>query len=443
MKRKIALLVSFAFLGAGAFAQNNSQPAKKPALLGFYVNALDFNTIQAFKEDNSNFRNITKLRDMSYGVGFAYWRGITNKLDFSVRLNAAFHDYAKERGETLDRRAGFGLELEPSVHLRPFNDNVVVNPFLSAGIGAGTYMGEIGAYAPTGIGMQFNIKGATYIMAQANYRWTLTEDVFKDHMNYSIGFFTKMRADKPKVVLPPPPPPVQDRDGDGVIDSEDRCPDVAGLASLQGCPDRDGDGIADDLDKCPDIPGVAKYDGCPIPDSDGDGINDEEDKCPDVAGVARYQGCPIPDTDGDGVNDEVDKCPTRPGPASNNGCPEIAKQVVEKINFAAKNVFFSTGSAKLMPKSFKSLDEVAKLMQDDNSLMIDIDGHTDSQGSDAVNQALSEKRANSVKDYLIAKGVDASRLKATGFGASKPIANNATAAGRAQNRRTEMTVRNF
>jgi OmpA-OmpF porin, OOP family len=160
-------------------------------------------------------------------------------------------------------------------------------------------------------------------------------------------------------------------------------------------------------------------------------------------GTAKYQGCPIPDTDGDGVNDEEDKCPSRSGPASNQGCPVIAKEVIEKINFAAKNVFFATGSYKLLPKSFKSLDAVVDLMKADASLMIDIDGHTDSQGSDESNQVLSDNRAGAVKNYLITKGVDASKLKSTGYGETKPVADNTTAAGRAKNRRTEMTVRNF
>ncbi|MEO6542255.1 MAG: outer membrane beta-barrel protein, partial [Ferruginibacter sp.] len=104
---------------------------------------------------------------------------------------------------------------------------------------------------------------------------------------------------------PPPPPPmpvIYDRDGDGIADAQDKCPDVRGLAALQGCPDRDGDGIADGDDKCPDVAGVSRYQGCPIPDTDKDGINDELDKCPTVAGVSRYLGCPIPDTDGDGLN---------------------------------------------------------------------------------------------------------------------------------------------
>jgi outer membrane protein OmpA-like peptidoglycan-associated protein/opacity protein-like surface antigen len=247
----------------------------------------------------------------------------------------------------------------------------------------------------------------------------------------------------PGTLPPPPTPVVLDRDGDGVMDADDRCPDVAGLVALKGCPDRDGDGIADMDDKCPDVAGLAKYQGCPIPDTDNDGVNDEMDKCPTVAGFARYQGCPVPDTDGDGINDEMDKCPTIAGVASNYGCPVIAKEIVEKINYAAKNIFFATGSYKLLDKSNKSLDDVVALLKQDQSLMLDIDGHTDAQGSDESNQVLSDNRAGAVKNYLVSKGIDASRLKSTGYGETKPIADNTTAAGRAKNRRTEMQVRNY
>jgi outer membrane protein OmpA-like peptidoglycan-associated protein len=246
--------------------------------------------------------------------------------------------------------------------------------------------------------------------------------------------------------VPPPPPPVVvvlDRDGDGVLDADDRCPDVAGLASLKGCPDRDGDGIADIDDRCPDVAGTAKYQGCPIPDTDGDGVNDEEDKCPTVKGLPRYLGCPIPDTDGDGVNDEEDRCVNLPGTVSNYGCPVIAKEIIEKVNFAAKNIFFATGSYKLLEKSYASLNGIVSLLKSDASLMIDIDGYTDSQGSDESNQVLSDNRAGAVKNYLVSKGIDASRLKSTGYGETKPVADNTTAAGRARNRRTEMNVRNY
>ncbi len=117
--------------------------------------------------------------------------------------------------------------------------------------------------------------------------------------------------------------------------------------------------------------------------------------------------------------------------------------MIDKINFAAQNVFFATGSFKLLPKSFKSLDEVAKLLKDDESLMVDVNGHTDAQGKDDKNQILSENRAAAVKAYLVSKGISDSRLTSVGFGSTKPVADNNTAAGRAKNRRTELSVRNF
>ncbi len=244
-------------------------------------------------------------------------------------------------------------------------------------------------------------------------------------------------------VMAPTVAPPSDRDGDGIPDSLDACPDQAGPAALHGCPDRDGDGIADKDDDCPDVPGLAKYRGCPIPDTDKDGINDEEDKCPTVPGVARYHGCPIPDTDGDGVNDEEDKCPNEPGPASNFGCPVIKAEVIEKVNTAAKNIFFASGSAKLLAKSYSSLNNVVRVLKDNPTFKVDVEGHTDITGVKEKNQVLSENRAASVKAYLVSKGIDESRISSAGFGADKPIADNKTAAGKAKNRRVEMKLRNY
>jgi outer membrane protein OmpA-like peptidoglycan-associated protein len=285
-------------------------------------------------------------------------------------------------------------------------------------------------------------------MLQAQYKFTLTDKYLGDNLFYSIGFAQNIGNEYRTPTAPPPPPvPVveapKDRDGDGIVDADDKCPDLAGVASLMGCPDKDGDGIGDADDKCPDLAGLAKYNGCPIPDTDNDGINDELDKCVSVAGMARYQGCPIPDTDGDGVNDEEDKCVTEVGPAANFGCPEIKQAVIDKINYAAKNIFFATGSAKLLPKSFKPLNDVAKIMGEDQSLKLSIDGHTDNMGKPDKNQALSESRADAVKAYLASKGVDESRMTATGHGQDEPVADNKTATGRAKNRRVEMKASNF
>ena len=197
---------------------------------------------------------------------------------------------------------------------------------------------------------------------------------------------------------------------------------------------------AGENDKCPTVPGLAKYEGCPIPDTDKDGINDEEDKCPSEAGVARYAGCPVPDRDKDGINDEEDKCPDVPGVAAQQGCPEITEEVTKTVNYAAKNVYFATGSTKLLKQSYKPLDELVNVLSDNTSLKLKIDGHTDNVGNDDFNMKLSDGRAASVKSYLVGKGISEDRLESEGFGETTPVADNKTSAGRSKNRRVEMKV---
>lgn len=239
----------------------------------------------------------------------------------------------------------------------------------------------------------------------------------------------------------------KDRDKDGVTDDVDACPTLAGTALTNGCPDQDKDGVANQTDKCPDVAGVAKYTGCPIPDSDKDSVNDEEDQCKDVPGLVRYKGCPIPDTDKDGINDEADKCVNVAGPADNNGCPipdtvlpAIQQAIIEKVNYAAQQIFFAKNSDKLTPGSLPSLQEVVRLLKDHAELRMSVDGYTDNTGKAATNLALSQKRAEAVKKYLVQQGVEASRLQAKGHGPENPVADNSTEAGRAKNRRVEMNL---
>jgi len=429
MKEKsIKITLALAILCQSVFAQEFTTP-KKPSLFGFSGNIVSFSN------------KLSSVKNSDAGFSLMWWKGLTNKIDLSVRYNGLFSNYAKTEaasGEYIN-------EVEASFHARPMNDNHILSPFITAGIGAGNYAKKaIAPYVPLGAGLQVNLYNESYIFLQGNYRFSLAKTKLDNNIFLSLGVAGRLGDATPAPVkalpVPPPPPVVVDTDNDGVPDSTDACPAVAGVPALNGCPDKDSDGIADKDDKCPDMAGLARYNGCPIPDTDKDGINDEQDKCPDVAGVAKYDGCPIPDTDKDGVNDEMDKCPSLAGIAANDGCPEIKAEVKKRIDVAAKQIFFATGSAKLLAKSNKSLNEIAKVLSEDANLKIDINGHTDNTGKPEKNKLLSENRAKAVYDYLAKKGVSEERLQSAGFGQEQPIADNKKAAGRAKNRRVELNL---
>ncbi|GAA3518628.1 OmpA family protein [Aquimarina addita] len=229
-----------------------------------------------------------------------------------------------------------------------------------------------------------------------------------------------------------------DTDGDGITDAKDDCPDVAGTAEFNGCPDTDGDGIADPKDECPTVAGLANLNGCP--DADGDGITDAKDDCPNEAGPAANNGCPYQDKDGDGVLDKDDNCPDVAGTVANNGCPEVTEEVQKKLNEYAAQVLFDSGKSSIKAQSDKVLSDIIAILNEYPSAKFTVEGHTDSAGSEASNQKLSDARANSVKTYLTGKGVDQFRLSAIGYGESRPIASNKTRDGRAQNRRVEINL---
>ena len=229
-----------------------------------------------------------------------------------------------------------------------------------------------------------------------------------------------------------------DTDGDGITDAKDDCPDVAGTAEFNGCPDTDGDGVADPKDECPTVAGLASLNGCP--DADGDGITDANDGCPNEAGPAENNGCPYQDKDGDGVLDKDDNCPDVAGTVANNGCPEVTEEVQKTLNEYAAQILFDSGKSTIKPVSAEKLAEIIKILNEYPTAKFTVEGHTDSVGSDKLNQRLSDSRANSVKNYLVENGVDQFRLSAIGYGESRPIATNNTRDGRAKNRRVEINL---
>ncbi len=229
-----------------------------------------------------------------------------------------------------------------------------------------------------------------------------------------------------------------DTDGDGITDAKDDCPDVAGTAEFNGCPDTDGDGVSDPKDECPTVAGLPALNGCP--DADGDGITDAKDECPNEAGPAENNGCPFQDKDGDGVLDKDDNCPDVAGTVANNGCPEVTEEVQKKLNEYAAQILFDSGKSSIKEQSNDKLKEIMAILAEYPTAKFTVEGHTDSQGSNKLNQRLSDSRANAVKTYLTENGVDQFRLSAVGYGEDRPIATNKTRAGRAKNRRVEINL---
>ncbi len=287
-----------------------------------------------------------------------------------------------------------------------------------------------------GAGLNFWFTRNFGLNIESNYVWlpAFEQDYF-NHFQHSVGLAFRFGN--------------RDRDGDGILDKDDQCPDTPGVAACNGCPDTDGDGVCDSSDKCPDTPGLAACDGCG--DSDGDGVCDANDDCPDTPGPADNDGCPWPDRDNDGVADKDDACPDTYGLANSdaklNGCPkmedipqDVTKDAVDEIRKLAGEIFFEFNKDVLQEKSKSKLDRVGYLMNTDNFKNYNflIEGHTDSKGSDAYNLDLSQRRASSVVNYLSTHGVSSSRLRGVGYGETVPQMPNDTEEGRAMNRRVEI-----
>lgn len=217
-----------------------------------------------------------------------------------------------------------------------------------------------------------------------------------------------------------------DKDKDGILDKDDECPEVYGLAQFNGCPDTDGDGIADKEDKCPEVAGPAENGGCPWGDADNDGVLDNVDKCPNVAGPVENGGCPWPDTDGDGILDKDDKCPNVAGLRELDGCPKTPEIYAQDTTAVLKDIFFDFNRATINAQSNAKLDEAAKVIKASNGATFVIVGHTDIKGNENYNLKLSKERAAAVVKALEERGVSVNQLKSTGVG-SKDAKYPATA----------------
>ncbi|BDY11728.1 OmpA family protein [Hydrogenimonas cancrithermarum] len=204
---------------------------------------------------------------------------------------------------------------------------------------------------------------------------------------------------------------------------------VAPLTSL----DSDGDGVLDSRDKCPNTPSgtIVDGNGCAL-DSDGDGVADNFDRCPgSKTNQVDETGCPL-DSDNDGVPDYLDQCPNTPAGfnVDERGCTVGITLHID----------FPTNSSKIPAEFMPNIEKLVDYMKKHSDSKVILEGHTDSVGSAAYNLQLSKRRAEAVKEALVAHGIDASRITVKAFGESKPVASNDTPQGRAQNRRVEALI---
>ncbi len=372
----VAVWLSFLYFPGGASAQMKTGTFTVSPLIGGYV-----------------FEGNQDLKDKpAYGIGVGY------NLDKQWGAEAVFNFIDTESDVSHGDVKAYLYRLDGLYH---FSMNDVLVPYLAAGIGGITFDRDRGSnnddpLVNYGAGLKYFITDT--IALRGDIRHVISFDSTHHNLLYTIGL-TFFFGSQPEVAA-------RDRQ------------------------DSDGDAVYDYMDKCPDTPSGVTVDssGCPV-DTDGDSVYDYMDKCPDTpSGVAvNSSGCPV-DSDGDGVYDYMDSCPNTP----------FGSRVDERGCWVLKGVQFDIGKSTIKPASYPILNEVVEVLSKNPLLDIEIQGHTDSTGSAELNVKLSQNRAGSVLEYFVSKGIERTRLSFQGFGMEKPIASNATAEGRAKNRRVEL-----
>jgi outer membrane protein OmpA-like peptidoglycan-associated protein len=423
--------------------------------------------------------------------GFFYWpSAIVEKRfgyrgEFRIALNAGYRGHAPASSTTLPLRDGTFADGD----LVTYGAGVswrVIEPLDLVAETYGTYL--LASNADTNVkvsneavgGIKVFVERNSYLMLGAGARYTTGFEAADQRV--FVGFiFEPSIGDrdgdgiKDDVDMCPDDPedfdgfkdqdgcPDPDNDNDGILDVDDRCinipEDREGIQDADGCPegqdgDRDGDGIPDSKDKCPDDPedkdGFQDDDGCPDPDNDQDGIPDKMDQCPndpeDKDGFEDQDGCPDPDNDHDGIPDIKDKCPNVPetfnGFEDEDGCPDKGSVIIQDNNIIIlEKIQFAYNSAEILPDSNKILDAVATtLAHHEEFELLEIAGHADERGNDQYNLRLTQDRVNSVVRALIARNIEKSRLRSKGYGEFCPLDPGHNEAAWEQNRRVEFKI---
>lgn len=418
----------------------------------------------AFRVANSNYLLpiVNELNSSDFGglgLEVEYYRHLNDFLNLSIPARIGKTNLPADGIGNFQTVPTLGLDL--LLQLKYAKPTSFFYPYFYSGLRTVSedLGGDFSFSIPIGLALNFKFHNNSYISLKSDYGFGFQEN--RNHLQVAAGVMILFgNKTQPEETVD------NDRDKDGIPNSEDRCPDIPGIAGLFGCPDRDNDGLADSEDECPDEAGPMHNKGCPVaadqdrdgipdhlddcpektgeasangcPDRDGDGLEDKKDNCPDNAGPENLGGCP--DSDNDGVLDKIDRCPNQAGPVRNNGCPYLTIDDKNTLKKAAQTIKFETGTAKLTSNSYPILDKIADILNRNPAHKLAISGHTDSIGSREDNQTLSENRAKACHDYLISRGINPVRLGYKGYGETVPLADNKFKEGRDQNRRIEFNL---
>lgn len=343
------------------------------------------------------------------GIALGFGRAVNEKINLEFMFQASDHDGALGQASQDIRDFSFNL-------LRVFYREDRISPYFLIGVdwidvsSADPVWNVSDKGLSLGVGLLSDLtrNGGVALRSEVRMRTQFHDNFTVNDVVATLGLQFPLGSP----YAPPPAPAPSDSDGDGVIDSQDRCPGTpAGrVVNSQGCElDADGDGVVDGVDQCPNTPAGAPVDavGCPL-DSDGDGVPDYKDRCPDTP-----------------AGDRVDV----------NGCTLQSVITLRGVNF-------ELNSADLTTQSSDVLDEAAATLNKHPDLDVEVAGYTDSTGEASYNEGLSQRRAESVMNYLTGRSVTSDRLSAKGYGESNPVASNETNEGRAENRRVTLRILN-
>ena len=468
MKNFVKIFLVFALV---VFTTNSwSQDKNNPWQFSFGTSALNFNGTNVsgpngkfsnelfdeyfnFEEHWNTQETILSTLSLSRYAGNGFSIGLRASINKFNKLSDNYGEYPQNRLPNAKSMISADLMV-----IKDFSEwsFYKFEPFVELGAGQSFVGKEKDYFINAGVGVHYPISEKVAIKFNTTYRKNFKNEGlvhyspnllphFQHNLGISINFGGKdsdkdgiydQHDDCPQVPGLPLFNGCPDSYGDGIEDSKDACPETPGLLEFNGCADSDGDGVADPMDKCPAVAGLSKFDGCP--DSDGDGIEDAKDACPNEAGPRRFNGCP--DSDGDGVADPQDKCPNDAGPADNDGCPEPTEEIMAELNAVGAGVPFELNKSDITPNVASILDLISPIIKKYANSNFLIEGHTDTSGPKAFNQVLSERRAESVKSYLVSSGIAETRLSTVGYGEERPAQSNNTRKGRIANRRVEFKV---